>query len=488
MIKPHLFDAVRVIAVTKTEPELFKKLNDELRVYIKTNEFMELYKKWHADPSPFWNIKRLSLLFFAIFALTVVMLITWRLISLKRKNNELAKAKYELEKSKNIFLALAEASNDIMIFCTVDMSEILFVSEAYETISGNDIQSFIANPISFRGTIHQDELDKFSPDSILLKESENNSKIRMINRLTGEIHWLICRNYRFCIDNLNKPDYLALVLTDISDVVRAEQEKTAQDSILAQQAKYASMGEMIRAISHQWRQPLNALAICIRMLHEYAEENKVKDEDINYYLSTSKELVEHMDSTIYDFRQFFKADKSAELFDVTATVFKTMQMIEPQMKELSINYDISCSCENNSYSSFNQIHEKTCECVNKVHGFRNEFKHAIINILQNAKDELLKLDIDDKLISIEIKCDENFVIRISDNGGGIPEDMLERIFQTDITSKKKKGRGLGFTFQKKIIESMQGHLWAESTEQGAVFCNHPADPKSRMIIGTQKHG
>lgn len=386
-------------------------------------------------------------------------------------------------------MALAEASNDIMIFCTVDMSEILFVSEAYETISGNDIQSFIANPISFRGTIHQDELDKFSPDSILLKESENNSKIRMINRLTGEIHWLICRNYRFCIDNLNKPDYLALVLTDISDVVRAEQEKTAQDSILAQQAKYASMGEMIRAISHQWRQPLNALAICIRMLHEYAEENKVKDEDINYYLSTSKELVEHMDSTIYDFRQFFKADKSAELFDVTATVFKTMQMIEPQMKELSINYDISCSCENNSYSSFNQIHEKTCECVNKVHGFRNEFKHAIINILQNAKDELLKLDIDDKLISIEIKCDENFVIRISDNGGGIPEDMLERIFQTDITSKKKKGRGLGFTFQKKDHREHAGASMGRKYRAGSCFfCNHPADPKSRMIIGTQKHG
>ncbi|MEO1928678.1 MAG: ABC transporter substrate binding protein [Nautiliaceae bacterium] len=96
-------------------------------------------------------------------------------------------------------------------------------------------------------------------------------------------------------------------------VKKTVEEITQKDKILANQAKLAAMGEMIGAIAHQWRQPLNSLAINIQSLPELIEENGCKEEVIDSFVAKNMQTIFFMSNTIDDFRNFFK-DNSKKSF------------------------------------------------------------------------------------------------------------------------------------------------------------------------------
>jgi signal transduction histidine kinase/ABC-type amino acid transport substrate-binding protein len=465
IIHPILYESVRSIAVSKRLPDLYQKLDSELTNYMKTTEYINLYKKWHAEDEVYWDKRKTYTTFIAIFIITMSGMILWRFISLKKKNKELKNAKEALEKSEESFRALAGVSNDIMIFCSPDYKEVFFISDSYSRVCGRNIDSFKEDPLSLRRCVHPADRELLEPNNIFLKESELNKNIRLINNKTEEVHWVIIRKYLFTGEK-SKEAMLAVVMTEISDVVKAQEERAAHEAVMVQQAKYASMGEMIRAISHQWKQPLNALYLCTQLMHDEAEERK--DNTMLEYLNSSEELIEHMASTISDFRSFFKSDHTSEDFDATATVINTIKLIEPQIRSLGIKYSITCSCHNRQYDCSNKIVNKDHPCKFYVKGKRNEFKHAVINILQNAKDELIRKPSDDKNITVTMHCNGGFMLDISDDGKGIAEGMLEKIFNPDITMKED-GTGLGLHLTKKIIESMHGRVWAENYNDGARF-------------------
>jgi len=465
IIRPILYDSVRAIGVTKDQPELFHLLNEELLSYMKTSEYAALYKKWHSDDEVYWDKRKTYYIFTTFFVITVLTLIFWRFMSLKIKNNELNRATKALENSEQKFRALAGASNDIMIFCSPDYKEVFFVSDAYERLCGKSLDTFKQDPLSMRKCIHPSDRIKLIPQTLRLQELYSNSNVRLINSKTEAVNWVIIRDYTFCDDN-NNENMIAVVMTDITDIVKAQEEHASKEAVMIQQAKYASMGEMIRAVSHQWKQPLNALYICTQLMEEEAMQKA--DSTMLDYIKTSSDLIEHMNATIKDFRSFFKQDIETEEFDAFNTVLETVRLVEPQMRSLNISYTITCSCHKQSYSSTNQVIERTHECPYVIKGKVNEFKHALINIIQNAKEELVKTDRSDKKINIRIECNSGFYLSIFDNGKGIDEKMLEKIFSQDITLKKD-GTGLGLHLTKKIIESMNGRVWAENYNDGARF-------------------
>jgi len=465
IIHPILYESARAMGVSKKQPDLYHMLNSELINYMKTAEYIKLYKKWNAYDEAYWDRSKTYGLFTTILIITVTGLILWRFISLKKKNIELKRAKEALEKSEESFRALASISNDIIIFCKPDYSEIYFISDSYSRVCGKDIESFKEEPLSLRRCVHPADRNLLEPGNIFMKESELNKNVRLINNKTEEVHWMIIRNYFFTIKN-SMETMLAIVITEITDVIKAQEERAAHEAVMIQQAKYASMGEMIRAISHQWKQPLNALYLCTQLMQDEAENRN--DETMMEYLQSSNELIEHMSSTISDFRSFFKSDKTSEDFDAPATVLNTIKLIEPQIRSLGIKYSITCSCNSHKYDCTNKIIDMEHPCKFYIKGKKNEFKHAVINILQNAKDELIKKQGNDKHITVTMQCNGGFMLDISDNGKGIDEDMLEKIFSPDITMKED-GTGLGLHLTKKIIENMQGKVWAENYNNGARF-------------------
>jgi len=222
-----------------------------------------------------------------------------------------------------------------------------------------------------------------------------------------------------------------------------------KDKLLIQQSKMAAMGEMIGAIAHQWRQPLNALGISIQtLLYEYKAQN-VNEEFINDFISKNKQLIMFMSKTIDDFRNFFRMDKEKKDFFVKRSIQSVVQLISAQLE----NHNISLEISGDDFSCF---------------GYENEFRQVILNILTNAKDILVEKEVKDKKIKIEIKDKQ---ILIQDNAGGIDKSIINRVFEPYFTTKEDgKGTGIGLYMAKVIIEeNMGGKIYVQNIEHGALF-------------------
>jgi len=237
----------------------------------------------------------------------------------------------------------------------------------------------------------------------------------------------------------------------ISDAVEDNRKK---DELLFRQSKHAAMGEMIGSIAHQWRQPLNAIAGHIQMIEFDHEDKIIDDKYIQTFIDENMILVNFMSNTIDDFRDFFRIDKVKKEFNAKKAIMGTLNLIISQLNEKSIqtNLDLDEKCF--------------------VFGFESEFQQVVLNIINNSKDELIKKNRKKALISISIFKNMNFtVFKISDNAGGIPEKIIDRIFEPYFTTKEQgQGTGLGLYMSKMIIENnMGGHISVSNTESGAEF-------------------
>ena len=229
----------------------------------------------------------------------------------------------------------------------------------------------------------------------------------------------------------------------------ALKENTKQLQLLQEQNKLAAMGEMIGAIAHQWRQPLNELGINIQNLeYDYIYE-EIDEKFIKEFIESNYNTIQYMSNTIDDFKNFFRIDKTKSDFSVKETTNIVYTMVSAQFNRYEI--DVEISGDDFIYN-----------------GFQSEFQQVILNILNNAKDALLENQI--KNPKIDIKFESNKVF-IQDNAGGIPTNIIDRIFEPYYTSKEQgKGTGIGLYMSKTIIEkNMNSKLEVENINNGACF-------------------
>ena len=226
---------------------------------------------------------------------------------------------------------------------------------------------------------------------------------------------------------------------------RFEQEKMLkeQEKLMIQQSKMAEMGEMIGNIAHQWRQPLNALSLKIVTLDKKNRNKTIDEEFVLEFVQKSTNIINKMSDTIDDFRNFFKPDKQKEIFNLHDAVNDTITFIQDSLHNKKIEISL--------------IGEQNCE----MFGFKNEFSQVLLNIINNSKDAIILNNIQNGKIDIKLLSDENeFQVIIEDNGGGIDEDIIHRIYEPYFTTKHKAdGTGIGMYMSKMIIEnSMNGRI------------------------------
>ena len=236
--------------------------------------------------------------------------------------------------------------------------------------------------------------------------------------------------------------------------VQATEALREKEQMLIQQSRQAAMGEMIGNIAHQWRQPLNTLGLTIQQLSLYNDLGEFTKEFLDNSVNRSMELIKHMSQTIDDFRNYFRPDKEKVEFKVQEALASTLVLIE------------------DSYKSQNIGVEFVAKGDLIIQGFRNEFSQVVLNILNNARDVLLEREIKDPRVSIVIDSENGrAVVTISDNAGGIPEEIIGKIFDPYFTTKgPQTGTGIGLFMSKTIIEkNMNGRLTAQNTADGAEF-------------------
>ena len=224
-----------------------------------------------------------------------------------------------------------------------------------------------------------------------------------------------------------------------------------KNKAMLQQSRLAQMGEMISMIAHQWRQPLTAISATSASMNLKATMNTLDKETSIKLTNKISEYAQHLSKTINDFRNFFKDNNEEK----ESTTFE---------KIVSDTLDIvQISLENENIKVQTIFKESTT-----LNTYASEVKQVVLNIIKNAEDALIERNIELPQIIIEVK---GSTLSISDNAGGIPEDILNKIFNPYFSTKKQKdGTGLGLYMSKTIIEDhCQGKLEVENSERGARF-------------------
>ncbi len=239
----------------------------------------------------------------------------------------------------------------------------------------------------------------------------------------------------------------------VQDGINKQRE---QEQILIQQAKLASMGEMIGNIAHQWRQPLNALSLLIQNIQLSYELDELNDEFVQRSVKKANSLTDNMSKTIDDFRNFYRPNKVKELFDINNSIKDSVRLLESALKHHEIEVIIKLS-------------DKELD----VMGYPSEFSQALVNILNNAKDAFLSIESEKeyKIVVNSYLKDDFAIIEIIDNATGIDEDIIEHIFEPYFSTKgETQGTGIGLYMTKTILEkNMNGILSVQNYEDGVIF-------------------
>jgi C4-dicarboxylate-specific signal transduction histidine kinase len=268
--------------------------------------------------------------------------------------------------------------------------------------------------------------------------------IVMLRDVTKEVH---------CAELERKESNLALH-AERSERLKVTESLSEKECMLIQQSRLAAMGEMIGNIAHQWRQPLNTLGIHMQSLGIFYGTPNFNKEFLDKTIAKSMETIKHMSKTIDDFRGYFRPDKAKTDFYVIEAIKNTLSLLEGCFDNPKITID------------FVELDNPV------VNGYRNEFAQVFLNILNNAKDALIERKINDAKVTITI-CSEVScaVITVADNAGGIPDEVIDKVFDPYFTTKcSQEGTGIGLSMSKSIIEkNMGGILSVRNTEEGAEF-------------------
>jgi signal transduction histidine kinase len=252
--------------------------------------------------------------------------------------------------------------------------------------------------------------------------------------------------FYFIYHQLKTKKELKEKLLEQKEIILKEQNKTKEkDRILFQQSKMASLSDMLENIAHQWRQPLSAISTNASGMEAEFEFGVLKDENLKKGLQNIISSSEELSRTIDDFRNFFRPEKQKSFFFISSAINKTLQIIEPNFKSKSIN-----------------IVKKIQDT--QIQNYENELIQVLINILNNAKDALGKVETP-KYIFIDIYNEnDQLVIDIKDNANGIEENIISKVFEPYFTTKhKSQGTGIGlFMSEELVVKHMKGRICAKN--------------------------
>lgn len=240
--------------------------------------------------------------------------------------------------------------------------------------------------------------------------------------------------------NINGKYFHVGVFKDITQIKEAKKNLQRNEEIMLSQSKQAAMGEMLSMIAHQWRQPLTTIKTIISKIVIKKQMEILTDEELFKDLDKSMQIISSLSITINTFQDFFKK-KSGNFI----LLDEMLQNVEQIVKPIFYTNNIEHIIKNKNESIF----------------VDDRLDQVLLNLYQNASDALKGKDNQiQRIISTKITKNSSgeSIILICDNAGGIPEEILSRIFEPYFSTKSKNGTGLGLYICKTIVEEQIGGL------------------------------
>ena len=407
---------------------LLKELDSAVSIYQNENEV---------------KIDNLSKNELYIFILILLTLVFEAFFIFKPANNEVKRKTKELMQEKEYSDIITQINTNAIIAIDNNYNVLTFNKSAQEMFGFEAFEM-----------LHQNSLKKIIPEkyqqqhdvglSSFLKSGKLKNK-SMVFELEGKHKDGTLFPIKISFGTKTQNNH-KIVVANIQNITK-DKEK---DNLIIHQSRIAAMGEMIGNIAHQWRQPLSSISTLstgakLRLMNNLITEDEIKD---TFHKINNQ--TQHLSKTIDDFRDFFNKSNKKETFNINDIIDKSITLIEASYKSNNINIFIK---------------RKNIKAL--IKGNSSELSQVLLNILNNAKDILLEKNIDKKVVLIKIKIKENQVIlNINDNAGGIPQDIKMKIFDPYFTTKhQSQGTGIGLFMSKQIIEKhFNGTLIANNKE------------------------
>ena len=351
----------------------------------------------------------------------------------------------------------SEKENEEKLYEALDLQTRIFDNSGYMIIRTDKdgvIQQINKEAEETLGYKQEELVDLHTPEIIHLESEciqrahEFSEELKM--KLEPDFNLFVCKS-NLGLENEHEWTYVSKdgvhipVLLSVSELRDKNNEvygylgiskDLTQRKLIESQSKLASMGEMIGNIAHQWRQPLSVISTISSGVKFKSEFGVLDEKELIYDMDVISKQSQYLSNTIDDFRNFIKNTNKKEKISLCNTVKKALSILHPSM----VNNDI-------------EIISKL-ECDLEIEAYENQLIQAILNIVNNAKDALRENNEDkQKYIFIDTKAnEENLTITIKDNAGGIPKDIIQKVFEPYFTTKHQSiGTGIGLSMTYQII-------------------------------------
>ncbi len=353
---------------------------------------------------------------------------------LKTLNEDLQFKVKEKTKEQDQLLEIFDKGNSVLFKWNNDEHwSVHYVSSSIEKLLGYKVSDFYENKISYEECIFKDDLNKVSQEvkkasRLDTEDYFQHEPYRVVSK-NGDIKWVIDYTLIIRDEDNNITHYLGHI-NDITDLKNKEIQ-------LYKSEKMVSMGEMIGNIAHQWRQPLSIISTGSTGMKMQKQFGTLDDKLFFETCDTINNNAQYLSKTIDDFRNFIRGEREKTVFKLVDEIDSFLHLVEGAVKGHYINIVLNLQ-----------------EDI-KIDGYASELTQCFINIFNNAKDALNENKINYKLfiISTSIKKN-NVIIKIKDNAGGIPKDIISKVFEPYFTTKhKSQGTGLGLHMTYNLISN-----------------------------------
>ncbi|MDD5051315.1 MAG: ATP-binding protein [Sulfuricurvum sp.] len=352
----------------------------------------------------------------------------------------------ESEKSLNKAQRIAHLGNWEL---NLNTNELCWSDEIF-SIFEIDKNQFSASYTAFLQLVHPDDRSAVNTaynNSLIKKEKyEITHRLQMPDGRIKYVHEQCDTTF----DEDGKPLVSFGIVHDITISVISEKKLREKDTLLQQQSRLAALGEMIGNIAHQWRQPLGSIsAIAGSIIIEKELDMEINTDTLVSQMTNINNQVQYLSKTIDDFRNYLKKDQNLTLFNISKVLFDAINIAKASYDDSHITI----------YTNF--------DTDITYLGSKSILSQVILNLLSNAKDALIQNEIENKIVTITLnQSHDMIIITVKDNGGGVRDDIKDKIFDPYFTTKhQSQGTGLGLYMSSQIIQNhLQGHLYVSNIE------------------------
>ncbi|MBN1697900.1 MAG: PAS domain S-box protein [Spirochaetales bacterium] len=241
-------------------------------------------------------------------------------------------------------------------------------------------------------------------------------------------------------------------------------EKRAKEARLRRAESLAALTTLAAGVAHEIKNPLGSIGIHIQLIQkQMSDRETIKTRDISTYLNVINEEVNRLNKVILDFLFAVRPiDTELEIRDLNQVVNELLEFLKYELEKAHVGLEVKLGR------------------IPRIEIDEKYLKQALLNIIQNALSAMPE----GGTLNVESRRDEDRVcLEITDTGKGIPQDIMDKIFEPYFTTKDF-GSGLGLTLVYKIIKEHNGDIYVESKEgNGTTFVlSFPIPQKEKRLL------